>query len=452
MVDDDGQLLELAHRALHPPEFELHTFNDARDALMRLHELRPELIVCDVTMPAMDGPTFFRVVKRSEALRDVPFLYLSALDSERQILTLLEAGADDFLSKPFPVARLVGKIKATLRLAERFSGAEQKQYALEGEVGRSGTIPLLKFCEDFKLTGRLAVTSSGRKFWAEFQGGELARCGADPEEEGSDPLDALLAVAQGSYRIEQTPMDAAALRQLESRAGAPRPESPEPAPEAPLRPGGRLSVVEVGGEKLQVQTEGENRPNFMVTTLVLRDGQVIRRIESSWQNSLQGASDLELARHQIDDQHDRVLANLREGREEPPPRPSAPETGVPVSLLAWALSFVAEQALARLGVAPTVALLKRSRRRLALTKPLLLHFRVADNGRVAPEAPGPAHLPPEAVGVVAEWAVAFLADAHAAAPNLQDLPVRSVTRMIERDLDKAGFYAAFEGAASPASS
>jgi len=449
MLDDDDQLLQLARRALTPPEFELLSFHDARDALMHLHELRPELIVCDVAMPAMDGPSFFRVVKRSEVLRNVPFIFLSGLESEKEILALLEEGADDFVSKPFPILRLVGKIRATLRLAERFAGAEQRQYTLEGEVGSAGAIPLLKFCEDFKLTGRLGVDSTGRRFWAEFLGGELLRCGVEPEENGADALDALLAVTQGSYRIEQQPMDAAALKALESRVGAARAEGGVVVAREgpPPLPGGRLSMVEVEGGKLQIQTEGENRPNFTVTTVVVRDGQVIRRIESSWQHSLHEANELELAKSQIDDQHERVMAGLREGRPERPAGAPAPE-GVDLPLLAWALSFLAEQALAHLGVAPTVTLLKRTRRRLSAQKPVLLHFQVADNGRVTPETPSPERLPPEAVATVAEWAVAFLGEAAAAVPRMRGLRVRSVTRMIERDLEKAGFYAAFDAAAA----
>jgi DNA-binding response OmpR family regulator len=448
MLDDDEQLLSLARRALTPPEFEFFGFGDARDALMRLHEIRPELIVCDVAMPAMDGPSFLRVVKRSQVLRNVPFIFLSGLDSEKEILGLLEQGADDFVSKPFPILRLVGKIKATLRLAERFAGAEQRQYTLEGDVGPAGTIPLLKFCEDFRLTGRLSVDSSGRRFWGDFQGGELQRCGVEPEEKEADALDVLLAVTQGSYRIEQQPMDAAALRELESRVGAARAEGGRAAREGPPPlPGGRLSMVEVEGQKLQIQTEGENRPNFAVTTVVVRDGQVIRRIESSWQHSLHEAHELELAKSQIDDQHERVVAGLREG-QRPRPAPAPAPEGVELSLLAWAQSFLAEQALTHLGVAPTVTLLKRTRRRLACQKPVLLHFRVADNGRVRPETPSPERLPAGAVTTVAEWAAAFLGEAAAAAPRLRGLPVRSVTRMIERELEKVGFYTAFEKASA----
>ncbi len=186
-----------------------------------------------------------------------------------------------------------------------------------------------------------------------------------------------------------------------------------------------------------------------VTTVVVHDGQVIRRIESSWQHSLQGAQDLELAQAQIDQQHERVATSLREGRPEGPAprRPEPAAEGVQAALLAWALSFVAEQALGHLGVAPTVALLKRTRRRLASRKPVLLRFQVAENGRVAPETPGPSHLPADAVPIVAEWAVAFLAEAAVAMPQVRSLRVRSVTRMIERELEKVGFYAAFETAA-----
>jgi hypothetical protein len=174
---------------------------------------------------------------------------------------------------------------------------------------------------------------------------------------------------------------------------------------------------------------------------------VVRRIESAWSHPLLRREDLPLAQSQVEEQHERVAAGLKDIVLEGAPRQSLAqpqERGVDTSLLAWALSFIAEQAIAHLGCASTVALLKRTRKRLALQKPVLLHFRVSENGRIAPETPGPSHLPREAVPTVAEWAVAFLAEASAAVPQVQAIRVRVVTRMIAADLETAGFYAAFE--------
>jgi CheY-like chemotaxis protein len=452
VVDDDPLVLQLARHALAPPEFEVHAFSDPRDALMRLHDLKPDLIICDVTMPDMDGRKFFEVVKRAEALRSIPFIFLSGLPKQEDILSILDGGADDFLSKPFPVGRLAAKVRALLRLTDRVAtGAQESATGASGTVGAAGTVPLLKFCEDYRLTGRLTVTAAGLTRWADFRGGDLVQAGGEPVVSGEDPLDGLLGIAKGTYRIDQARLDTAALQELQSRLGE-KTARPAPAPETPPPlPAGRLSMAEVNGEKLQIQTEAENKPNFTVTTVVVRDGQVLRRIENSWHHPFLRRDDTELALAQIQDQHARVANSVRDLGLEGTPRETLRDgrPAVEAAVLAWAVSFLAEQVESRFGTATTVALLRRTQRDLQTNHAPLQHFHVAENGRVISDLPAAAELLPASVDSIATWAASFLALAGTMAEELLRLPVRQVTKMIEGPLQKAGFYAAFESASRP---
>jgi CheY-like chemotaxis protein len=430
VVDDDPTLRQLIERALPAPEFDVHAFGDPKDALAKLHGIAPDLIVCDLMMPETDGRTFFRVVKRSEQLRHVPFIFLSAVHAGDEIVRTLEEGADDFLSKPFEVRRLVAKIRATLRMSERLQAVERRQDHLTGSIGPDGTLPLLRFCEDRKLTGRLTVDSAGVRLWADFQGGELVESGG--AREGDDALDAFLAATEGSYLIEQKALHPDELSR------APVPASAAAVPEAsagPLAiPAGRLSSVDVPGGAVQVQTEAENRPEFTVTTILARSGQVLRKIESAWAHPLKRHEDLELARMQIDRQHERVVATLK-GLGT-----------VDASLLAWACSFVAEQVRNLLGSVMTVALLRRTHRRLLKENEVLRVFRISEDGRVVAEGPG---LGPAAVKAVAAWIGAFLSESSQIAEKAGSIRVRQVTKLMEPDLEAIGFYAALEAVPRP---
>ena len=118
-VDDDPHIRKLIELTLPAPEFQVMSFGDGRDALMRLHQIAPDLIIADIMMPEMDGRTFFQVVKRSQELRHVPFIFLSAIHATDQIVATMEAGADDFVNKPFSPIRLLAKVRGVLRLAGR---------------------------------------------------------------------------------------------------------------------------------------------------------------------------------------------------------------------------------------------------------------------------------------------------------------------------------------------
>jgi hypothetical protein len=208
----------------------------------------------------------------------------------------------------------------------------------------------------------------------------------------------------------------------------------------------------VRGRDVQVQTEAANRPVFTVTTVMARDGQVLRKIESAWQHALKRREDVQLARAHIERQHDRVLAMLRElGREAPPAAEAAGEAVDP-SLLAWALSFVSEQVRHHLGAVMTVALLRRTHRSLGREQPLLRSFRVAEDGRVQAEGAA-GSLPAGAVIAVAAWTAAFVNAAAELVERVRGLRLRTVTRMMEAELERVGFYGACEDALrrSPAS-
>jgi hypothetical protein len=418
---------------------------------MKLHDIAPDLIICDVMMPDMDGRTFLQVVKRSQDLRDVPFIFLSAVRETDEVVQAYEVGADDYVEKPFHLARLMAKVRAVLRLAER-----RRADALTGAVRGEGTLALLKFCEDNHLTGRLTVTARGQERWAEFLGGEVMRAGCTPDEPGVDPLDALLAMQNGAYRIEQRRLDrqavedALAQRRDEARddavAVATSAEgAPEDGGEVASLPEGRLSRVVVRGREVQVQTEAGNRPLFTVTTILAREGQVLRKIESAWHHALKRREDVELARAQIERQHERVVSTLRElGREAPRAGEAGGEVVDP-SLLAWAVSFVSEQVRHHLGAVMAVALLRRTHKARAREQPVLRSFRVAEDGRVQVEGePGP--LPPAAVIAVAGWTAAFIQAAAELVERVRALRLRVVTRMMEAELERVGFYGACEEA------
>jgi hypothetical protein len=131
------------------------------------------------------------------------------------------------------------------------------------------------------------------------------------------------------------------------------------------------------------------------------------------------------------------------------PVPTAPAAalGVDPSLLAWALSFVAEQVRDHLGAVMTVALLRASYKRVKSRRPAVRSFRVAEDGRVIPSTLE-ALLPPAAVEAVAAWTADFLSSAGEVVDGAGGIRLRQATRMMEAELEKVGFYAAFDAVAA----
>jgi two-component system response regulator MprA len=124
IVDDDPKILSLLRRGLSFEGYQVTTAEDGLGALASARDEPPDLVVLDVMMPGLDG---LEVCRRLRAgAEDVPILMLTARDTVPDRVAGLDAGADDYLVKPFAFDELLARVRALLRrsrVEERDSGA-----------------------------------------------------------------------------------------------------------------------------------------------------------------------------------------------------------------------------------------------------------------------------------------------------------------------------------------
>ncbi len=132
-VDDDHGILKLVELALNSANFEVLAFDNGFDALDTLKSgLHPDVIVSDVSMPVMDGFSFYEKVREIQELRGVPFLFLTALGERENIRYGMSIGADDYVTKPFKSDELVQAVKV------RLQRVEELRRPLEGSIKITG--------------------------------------------------------------------------------------------------------------------------------------------------------------------------------------------------------------------------------------------------------------------------------------------------------------------------
>jgi len=117
LADDNADMRSYVERLLMAEGFAVELVTDGEAALASARRAAPELILSDVMMPRLDGFGLLRALRDDPALHDVPFVLLSARAGEEARIEGLEAGADDYLTKPFAARELVARISATLNLA-----------------------------------------------------------------------------------------------------------------------------------------------------------------------------------------------------------------------------------------------------------------------------------------------------------------------------------------------
>ncbi len=134
VVDDERAVRESLRRALELEGYEIELANDGQEALYRLEsQAEPDAVVLDVLMPGLDGLEVCKRLRRSGS--KLPVLMLTARDAVENRVAGLDAGADDYLTKPFALEELLARIRALLRRASEESGEVLRFADLELDPG-----------------------------------------------------------------------------------------------------------------------------------------------------------------------------------------------------------------------------------------------------------------------------------------------------------------------------
>ena len=118
-VEDDEGIRELISCALKSGGYEVKAFEKAVPFYEALKTRQPALILLDIMHPDEDGISILTNIKKNEVYSDIPVIMLTAKSSEIDKVTGLEAGADDYITKPFGVMELLSRIKAVLRRTKK---------------------------------------------------------------------------------------------------------------------------------------------------------------------------------------------------------------------------------------------------------------------------------------------------------------------------------------------
>jgi two-component system phosphate regulon response regulator PhoB len=115
IVEDEPAISEMIEVALVRANFEVIKADDAEEAMRLLGDVLPELVLLDWMLPGASGMEFARRIKKEELTSHIPIIMLTAKGSESDKINGLDAGADDYITKPFSPRELIARIKAVLR-------------------------------------------------------------------------------------------------------------------------------------------------------------------------------------------------------------------------------------------------------------------------------------------------------------------------------------------------
>ena len=155
LIEDDTVLRENTAELLELARYEVVTASNGTKGLEEARKNLPDVIVCDIMMPEMDGYQVLDVLSKDQETRGIPFIFLSAKTERKDVRKGMELGADDYITKPFEEHELIGAIESRLARASILSEIR--------ENGHDGLFPArhdLRNVEEFKNF----IYDNGREF------------------------------------------------------------------------------------------------------------------------------------------------------------------------------------------------------------------------------------------------------------------------------------------------
>jgi adenylate cyclase len=159
VVDDLPQNIRLLEAILAPRGYRVASASSGREALERLAAEPIDLVLLDILMPEMDGYEVCRALRADTATSFLPVVMITA-SGEQEKVAAIEAGADDFIAKPFDQAELLARVRSLLRI---------KQYhdTIEAQAGSSGSCrPSSPSSSSHRGTNRSSRATAARSRWS----------------------------------------------------------------------------------------------------------------------------------------------------------------------------------------------------------------------------------------------------------------------------------------------
>lgn len=202
LADDNPLVRDLVVKGLEP-FCEVEASSDGADALLKVIDAPPDVILCDYKMPGLDGRQLFEKLRGREATRHIPFLFMASRPDIEERLRPLVDGVEDFITKPFLVkdlVRIAKKVIDRLHL-EKLQKRASRPGVIQGRLEEMSMIDLMQSLEMGQKSCRLVVQNKGVQGELYFAGGQCrdAKVG---KVEGDDAVYKVVLWTAGDFEID----------------------------------------------------------------------------------------------------------------------------------------------------------------------------------------------------------------------------------------------------------
>jgi DNA-binding response OmpR family regulator len=246
VVDDEPRWLRVVSLYLESRHYQVATALNGEEALRKIAESTPDVVIADIGMPGMDGYELCRRLRSDARTRTIPFIFFTARDQEDDRIKAGKIGSDDYLTKPCPLQRVTQSVEAVMDRIEQARAIPLEKLGLSGRLEEIDLLDLVQTLELDQRTGALLLSHGERTGTLYFRDGMIVQADIrSPKRE--EPLFVLLGWKTGRFMFlseaqpERLPITASVanllfqdLRTLEEHERLAQADSPADTPSQPL--------------------------------------------------------------------------------------------------------------------------------------------------------------------------------------------------------------------------
>lgn len=232
VIDDTESSLFLLQKFFQKAGYLVFTAENGREGLEAALMHLPDIIVSDVVMPEMDGFELCAKIKAHPKTHAIPIILLTAKGDAASTIKGFNAGADEYISKPFDIHEVHARVERILRWVQQHKASQAK---ISGSLQKTPMFELIRFCEEHRISGVVHLVNDRTKETSRvhLKLGEIEQIELRTIADMTEALDELLTWEEGTFTVEQETLH---LPQDEEQAAA-MAETPQesPAPDETVR-------------------------------------------------------------------------------------------------------------------------------------------------------------------------------------------------------------------------
>jgi len=173
VVDHEPKLCSILTRVLSEQGYDVQVADNGRMALEAIHQFNPHLVIADVALPQMDGFELCQRIRSDARFKAIRFIFLTAKDAREDEIEGLSVGADDYITKPLDVDKLLARLDARLRWLDKVEESKTYKGVIEGSLGGRNLVDILQILELGQKKGELRITQDDKRVRILISEGEI---------------------------------------------------------------------------------------------------------------------------------------------------------------------------------------------------------------------------------------------------------------------------------------